>query len=77
MMTFWGVDDPGPTNLADKVHGPLTNHSELDLKGVIIFKKSYINSLTSGAQDTNMLYQCMIVSLSKVGRTKVMVWEYQ
>ena len=55
----------------------LTNHGELDLEDVLRFEKSYIHSPTHTAQDTNMLHHCLIGSLSKVGRTKVMVWEDQ
>ena len=55
----------------------LTNHVELDLKDVLRFEKSYKNSPTRATQDTNMLYHFMIGSLSKVGRTKVMVWKDQ
>ena len=51
-----------------------TNHGELDLEDVLIFEKSYINSPMCAAQDTSMLYHCLIDSFSKVGRTKVMVW---
>ena len=55
----------------------LTNHNELDIEDVLRFEKSYINSPTRATEDTNMLYHCLIGSLSKVGRTKVMVWEDQ
>ena len=55
----------------------LTNRGELDLEDVLRFEKSYINSPTRAAQDINMLYHCLIGSLSKVGKTKVMVWEDQ
>ena len=55
----------------------LTNQGELDLEDVLRFEKSYINSPTRAAQDTNMLYHCLIGSLSKLGRTKVMVCEDQ
>ena len=33
--------------------------------------------MTRAAQDTNMLYQCLVGSLSKADRMKVMVWEEQ
>ena len=55
----------------------LTNHRKLDLEDVLRFEELYINTLTCAAQCTNMLYHCMIGSLSKAGRTKVMVWEEQ
>ena len=53
----------------------LTKHVELDLEDVLRFEKSYINSPTRATQYTNMLYHSLIGSLSKVGRSKVMVWE--
>ena len=34
----------------------------------------YINSSMCADQETNMLYHCLISSLSRVGRTKVVVW---
>ena len=55
----------------------LTNHGELDLEDVLRFEKSYINLTAGAAQDTNMIYHCLVGFLSKVGRTKVMVWEDQ
>ena len=63
--------------LPTKYMNLLNNHGELDLEDVLRFEKSYINSPTRAAQDTNMLYHCLIISLSKVRNTKVMVWEYQ
>ena len=63
-------DDPiTPT----KYTNLLTNHGELDIEDVLKFEESYINTPTRAAQDTNMLYHCLIGSLSKAGRTKVMV----
>ena len=63
--------------LPTKYTNLLTNHGEFKLKDIIIFEKSYINSLTRAAEDTTMLYNYLIGYLSKVGRTKVMVWEDQ
>ena len=55
----------------------LTNHGELNLEDVLKFEESYINTPTPAAQDTNMLYHCLIGLLSKAVRTKVMVQEEQ
>ena len=63
--------------LLTKYTNLLTKHGELDLEDVLRFVKSYINSLARAAQDTNMLYHCLIGSLSKVVRMKVMAWEDQ
>ena len=61
--------------LPTKYTNLLTKHGELDLEDVLRFKKSYINSPTHAAQDTNMICHFLIGLLSKVVRTKVMVWE--
>ena len=47
--------------LPTKYTNLLTNHGKLDLEDVLRFEKSYINSPTCAAQDTNMLYHCLIV----------------
>ena len=43
-----------------KYMNPLTNHGELDLEDVLRFEESYINTLTHAAQDTEILYHCLI-----------------
>ena len=63
--------------LLTKYMNLLANHGELDLEAVLRFEKSYMNSLTHAAQDTIMIYHCLIGLNSKVYRTKVMVWEDQ
>ena len=75
----WNDDTVGIMQIPDHPITPtkytnlLTNHGELDLEDVLRFEESYINSPTRAAQETNMLYHCLIGSLSKAGRTKVMV----
>ena len=79
----WNDDAVGIIRIPDhpitptKYKNLLTNHEELDLDGVLRFEESYINTPTRAAQDMNMLHHCLIGSLSKGGRTKVMVWEEQ
>ena len=52
---------PDQPILPTKYTNLLTNHIELDLEDVLRFEKSYINSPTRAAQDTNMLYHCLIL----------------
>ena len=79
----WNYDAVGIMQILDHPITPtkytnlLTNHGELGLEDVLIFEESYINTPTRAAQDTNMLYHCLIGLLSKSGRAKVMVWEEQ
>ena len=41
------------------------------------FEEYYTNDPIRAVQDLGMLYSCLMASLSKVGKTKIMVWEKQ
>ena len=66
-----------PTDPSTVYKNLLTNHGEITLEQVRRFEESYIMTATRAAQDTSMLYQCLMASLSKQGKTKIMVWEGQ
>ena len=55
----------------------LTNHSEINLNMIKIYKETYIGKESRSAQDTNMLYHCLMNSLSEVGKSKVSMWNSQ
>ena len=77
----WNDDAVGIMQIPDnrikttKYTNLLTNHGKLNIEDVLKFEELYINTPTRAAQDTNMLYHCLIGLLYKAGRTKVMVWE--
>ena len=50
---------------------------EISLDQIRRFEATCIMTSMHTAQDTAMLYQCLMSSLSKQGKTKVMVWEGQ
>ena len=47
------------------------------LERVQQFEEYYTNDHSRAAQDSGMLYSCLMASLYKVGKTKIMVWEKQ
>ena len=55
----------------------LTNHDEVNLDMIKIIEQTYIRTETRAANDTNILYHCLINFLSKVGNTKLSVWKSQ
>ena len=52
----------------------LTSPGEINLNMLTKFEETYTRKESRAAQDTNMLYHCMMNSLSKVGKAKVSVW---
>ena len=68
-------EDPSDPNTDYK--NLLTNHGEITLEQIRRFEASYIMTSMQAAQDTSMLYLCLMSSLSKQGKTKIMVWEQQ
>ena len=55
----------------------LTNKSENIFNMMTKFEEKYIGKESRAAQDTNMLYRCLMDFLSKVGKAKVSVWNSQ
>ena len=55
----------------------LTNNGEINLDMIKNVEETYIGKESRAAQDTNMLYRCLMDFLSKVGKAKVSVWNSQ
>ena len=55
----------------------IDNHVEIDIESIKKFEESYIQSTSRSAQDAAMLYCCLMSSLSKEGKKKILVWEDQ
>ena len=66
-----------PENISTVYRNMITNHGEIMLERVRRFKEYYTNDPSRAAQDAGMLYSCLMESMSKVGKTKIMVWEKQ
>ena len=67
-------DDPtNPTSFKSL----LEQHGEITLQEIHEFEESYIDQPSRSAQDTAQLYRCLMASLSKDGKRKILVWEDQ
>ena len=79
----WDDDISGilqiPLNLANPMEltNLLTNYGEITLEAIRAFEETYISTQCRAAQDANMLYMCIMNSLSKEGKTKIQVWRDQ
>ena len=55
----------------------LPNQGEINLNMITKFEETYTGKKLGVAQDTNILYHCLINLLSKVGKAKVSIWNSQ
>lgn len=73
----------GILKVPDEIDGPIegnkkylvTNHGQVSLEHLRAWEESYINDESRATQDTTMLYNCLMNSLSMEGRLKVQVYE--
>ena len=81
----YGWDDPNtgilmvPTDPANPfvLTNLLTNYGEVSMTAITAFEQTYIDRECRAAQDTRMLYTCIMNSLSKEAKTKVHIWRTQ
>ena len=81
----FGWDEPGVGILSipdDPAHPTefkslIDQHGEIELETIRTFEESYINQAIRPAQDTIQLYRCLMASLSKEGKKKILIWESQ
>lgn len=67
-----------PTNLLSSERlSLLTRHGELTMEQVKAHCAAYIDTPTRAAQDSMQVYECLMQSLSKIGREKITVWKEQ
>ena len=67
-------DDPvNPTEFKSLID----NHGEIDIEMIRTFESSYVQGQSRSAQDAAMLYRCLMNSISKEGKRKILVWEDQ
>lgn len=67
-------DDPvNPTDFKSLID----QHGEIELETIRTFEESYIDEPVRPAQDTAQLYRCLMASLSKEGKKKILIWENQ
>ena len=81
----YGWDEPGVgiLSIPDDPVNPqefkslINSHGELDLTTIQEFERSYIQGQSRSAQDAVQLYRCLMSSILKEGKKKILVWEDQ
>ena len=53
----------------------LTNHGEITMDRIRDFESQYVSLPIRAAQDANQMYTCLMNSLSKIGKQKVILWQ--
>ena len=79
----WESQGVGIMSIPDDPNNPtefkslIDNHGEIDIDSIREFEESYVQGQSRSAQDAAMLYKCLMNSLSKEGKKKILVWEDQ
>ena len=84
-MYGWNDENAGINMIPNNAENPfeegminlINNYGEVSLEMIQNFDATYINTPTRAAQDLNMMYQCLMNSLSTEGKRKVLVWREQ
>ena len=77
----WGETGVGVLSIPDEPEDPTEFKSLIDHNGEILmesirkFEETYIDSESRAAQDAAQLYRCLMTSMSKEGKRKILVWE--
>eukprot|EP00978_Attheya_sp_CCMP212_P040484 scaffold221375_cov55-Attheya_sp.AAC.1 len=53
----------------------LTLYGQISIERIRKFEETYIDQEVCSAQDSHMLYKCLMNLISKEGKSKILVWE--
>ena len=79
----WDEPGIGILSIPDDPYSPtefkslIDQHGEIELESIRAFEESYIDQSVRPAQDTAQLYRCLMASISKEGKRKILIWEDQ
>jgi len=81
----FGWDDYGIgiMSIPDDLNNPtvfrsiIDQHGEITLEHLAEFELTYVGAQNRAAQDSAQLYRCLMASISKEGKRKILVWEDQ
>ena len=79
----WDTHGVGILSIPDDPINPsefkslIDQHGEIEIETIRTFEESYIGESVRPAQDTAQLYRCLMASLSKEGKKKILIWENQ
>jgi hypothetical protein len=64
-------------NVLSNINNLIENYGQISLDTILAFETTYIDQPIRPAQDTYMLYKCLMNSISKEGKSKIMIWRSQ
>ena len=79
----WDTHGVGILSIPDDPINPsefkslIDQHGEIEIETIRTFEESYIAESVRPAQDTAQIYRCLMASLSKEGKKKILIWENQ
>ena len=81
----FGWDEPGIgiMSIPNDPINPVTfrslidHHGEISLEELLEFERTYAGAQNRSAQDSAQLYRCLMASISRLGKKKILVWEDQ
>jgi hypothetical protein len=66
-----------PADLLSDTSNLIENYGRITMESIRAFETSYIDLQVRPAQDTYMLYKCLMKSISKEGKSKITIWKNQ
>ena len=79
----WDEEGVGILSIPDDPANPtefkslIDQHGEIELDMIRRFEETYIDQANRSAQDAAQLYRCLMASISKEGKKKILIWENQ
>ena len=79
----WDANGIGILSIPDDPENPtsfkslIEQHGEITLQEIRAFEETYLGQQNRSAQDAAQLYRCLMSSLSKEGKRKILIWEDQ
>jgi hypothetical protein len=79
----WSTDEgillipDDPRSIDPVLHYLIDNYGVVSLAQICAFKETYIDGKTCAKQDNHMLYKCLMSSISKEGKNKILRWKSQ
>jgi hypothetical protein len=66
-----------PTSIDPVLHYLVDNYGVVSLARIQAFKEKYIDGKNRTTQDNYMLYKCLMNSISKERKNKILIWKLQ
>ena len=66
-----------PTDINSETNYLIDNYGMISLEEIRNFEMTYISQTVRPAQDSYMMFKCLMNSVSKEGKNKILIWKDQ